>query len=77
VGLWNDETEMAMSLTLDRIRRWSDIPVGIQLSHAGRKASTEPPWIGGEQIAPDRSNGWQTEAPSSIPHSGRGRSADA
>ena len=69
VGLWDDETEMAMGRTLDRIRRWSGIPIGIQLNHAGRKASTEVPWAGGAQIAPNQPNGWQTEAPSSIPHS--------
>jgi len=68
VGLWNDETEMAMSSTLDRIRRWSSIPIGIQLNHAGRKASTEVPWVGGAQIASSAPNGWQTEAPSSIPY---------
>jgi 2,4-dienoyl-CoA reductase-like NADH-dependent reductase (Old Yellow Enzyme family) len=68
VGLWNDETEMAMSSTLDRIRRWSGIPIGIQLNHAGRKASTEVPWVGGAQIASSAPNGWQTEAPSSIPY---------
>src|SRR5262249_50827880 len=44
VGLWNDETEAAMGRTLKSIRRWSDIPIGIQLNHAGRKASTEVPW---------------------------------
>ena len=68
VGLWNDETEMAMSSTLDRIRRWSGMPIGIQLNHAGRKASTEVPWVGGAQIASSAPNGWQTEAPSSIPY---------
>ena len=68
VGLWSDETEMAMSSTLDRIRRWSAIPIGIQLNHAGRKASTEVPWVGGAQIASSAPNGWQTEAPSSIPY---------
>jgi 2,4-dienoyl-CoA reductase-like NADH-dependent reductase (Old Yellow Enzyme family) len=68
VDLWNDETEMAMSSTLDRIRRWSGIPIGIQLNHAGRKASIEVPWVGGAQIAPSAPNGWQTEAPSSIPY---------
>src|SRR5215470_1123012 len=30
VGLWNDETEAAMRATLERIRRWSDIPVAVQ-----------------------------------------------
>ena len=69
VGLWNDETEMAMRLTLDRIRRWSDMPIAIQLNHAGRKASTEVPWAGGAHIASNVPNGWRTEAPSSIPYS--------
>lgn len=54
VGLWSDETEMAMSSTLERIRRWSGMPIGIQLNHAGRKASTEVPWVGGAQIASTR-----------------------
>ena len=66
VGLWSDDTEMAMSSTLDRIRRWSSIPIGVQLNHAGRKASTEVPWVGGAQIASSSPNGWQTEAPPSI-----------
>jgi 2,4-dienoyl-CoA reductase-like NADH-dependent reductase (Old Yellow Enzyme family) len=68
VGLWSDETEMAMGSTLERIRRWSGMPIGIQLNHAGRKASTEVPWVGGAQIASSAPNGWQTEAPSSIPY---------
>jgi 2,4-dienoyl-CoA reductase-like NADH-dependent reductase (Old Yellow Enzyme family) len=66
VGLWSDETEAAMSRTLESIRRWSDIPIAIQLNHAGRKASTEVPWKGGDQFAPDHPLGWQTEAPSAI-----------
>jgi 2,4-dienoyl-CoA reductase-like NADH-dependent reductase (Old Yellow Enzyme family) len=68
VGLWNDETEAAIARTLDSIWRWSDIPIAIQLAHAGRKASTEVPWKGGVQIAPDGANGWQTFAPSPIPY---------
>jgi 2,4-dienoyl-CoA reductase-like NADH-dependent reductase (Old Yellow Enzyme family) len=67
VGLWNDATEAAIARTLESIRRWSDIPIAIQLAHAGRKASTEVPWKGGAQIPPDHSNGWQTFAPSAIP----------
>jgi 2,4-dienoyl-CoA reductase-like NADH-dependent reductase (Old Yellow Enzyme family) len=69
VGLWNDETEAAMSRVLHSIRSWSDTPVVIQLSHAGRKGSTEVPWKGGAQFAPDVLLGWNTEAPSSIAHS--------
>jgi 2,4-dienoyl-CoA reductase-like NADH-dependent reductase (Old Yellow Enzyme family) len=67
VGLWNDETETAMGRTLESIRRWSDMPIAIQLAHAGRKASTEVPWEGGAQIPPGDPHGWQTEAPSAVP----------
>jgi len=67
VGLWNDATEGAIARTLESIRRWSDIPIAIQLAHAGRKASTEVPWKGGAQVPPDHPSGWQTFAPSAIP----------
>src|SRR3974377_778203 len=50
VGLYNDETELARGRVLEAIRRWSKMPIGIQLSHAGRKASTEVPWKGGAQL---------------------------
>jgi 2,4-dienoyl-CoA reductase-like NADH-dependent reductase (Old Yellow Enzyme family) len=68
VGLWDDATEAAIARTLESIRRWSAMRVAIQLSHAGRKASTEVPWKGGIQIPPDQANGWQTVAPSAIPY---------
>jgi 2,4-dienoyl-CoA reductase-like NADH-dependent reductase (Old Yellow Enzyme family) len=67
VGLYSDETEMAMARVLDTVRRWSDMPIAIQLAHAGRKASTEKPWLGGAQIPADAPHGWQTVAPSSVP----------
>jgi 2,4-dienoyl-CoA reductase-like NADH-dependent reductase (Old Yellow Enzyme family) len=67
VGLWNDATEAAIARALESIRRWSDIPIAVQLAHAGRKASTEVPWKGGAQVPPDHPNGWQTFAPSAIP----------
>ncbi len=66
VGLWDDGTEAALRRVLDGVRAWSDIPVGIQLSHAGRKASCEVPWKGGRQIAPDAVDGWRTVAPSAV-----------
>jgi 2,4-dienoyl-CoA reductase-like NADH-dependent reductase (Old Yellow Enzyme family) len=68
VGLWDDETQAALSRVLEGVRRWSDMPVAIQLAHAGRKASTEVPWYGGKQIAPDHPHGWQTVAPSELPY---------
>lgn len=69
LGLYSDETETALARVLAAIRRYSDIPVGIQLAHAGRKASTRAPWDGGGQIAPDADSGWQTVAPSALPFS--------
>lgn len=66
VGLWDDRTEAAMAHVLAAVRRHSDMPIAIQLAHAGRKASTELPWLGGQQIAPDHEHGWQTLAPSSL-----------
>ncbi len=67
VGLYSDASEAAMARTLESIRRWSDMPVAIQLAHAGRKASSALPWHGGAQIAPAARDGWQTEAPSALP----------
>lgn len=67
VGLWNDATEAAIARTLESVRRWSAIPIAIQLAHAGRKASTEVPWKGGGQFPPEHEHGWQTVAPSAIP----------
>jgi 2,4-dienoyl-CoA reductase-like NADH-dependent reductase (Old Yellow Enzyme family) len=69
VGLWSDATEEAIARTLQSVRRWSDIPISIQLAHAGRKASTELPWKGGAHIRPHEPNGWQTVAPSAVPYS--------
>jgi 2,4-dienoyl-CoA reductase-like NADH-dependent reductase (Old Yellow Enzyme family) len=67
LGLWSDENEQALGKILRSIRRWSRMPIAIQLAHAGRKASTRVPWEGGEQIPPDEPDGWQTVAPSPIP----------
>jgi 2,4-dienoyl-CoA reductase-like NADH-dependent reductase (Old Yellow Enzyme family) len=67
LGLWSDSNEAALAGVLESVRRWSDMPIGIQLAHAGRKASTRVPWEGGAQIPPSEPRGWQTEAPSALP----------
>ena len=67
LGLWSDDTEAALARTLESIRRWSDMPIAIQLAHAGRKASTQVPWEGRTQVRPDAPAGWQTVAPSPVP----------
>ena len=67
LGLWSDDTEEALGRVLTAVRRWSGMPIAIQLAHAGRKASTRVPWEGGAQIPPTEPGGWQTVAPSPIP----------
>ncbi len=66
LGLWSDETEAALARVLDAVRAESATPLGIQLAHAGRKASVQTPWEGGAQIALE-DGGWNCVAPSPIP----------
>jgi 2,4-dienoyl-CoA reductase-like NADH-dependent reductase (Old Yellow Enzyme family) len=66
LGLWSDDTERALARVLETVRRWSEIPVAIQLAHAGRKGSTRVPWEGVTQIPPSEPGGWQTVAPSPL-----------
>ena len=66
LGLWNDATEQALGRVLDGVRRYSQMPLAIQLAHAGRKASTGLPWSGRGQLA-IADGGWQTQAPSALP----------
>lgn len=66
-GLWDDRTEAAMARVLAGVRAHSAMPIGIQIAHAGRKASCELPWRGGAQLPPDDVHGWQTVAPSALP----------
>ena len=68
VGLYDDANELAMARVLETVRAYSPIKVAIQLSHAGRKASSQPPWEGGQQVLPGQAKGWQTFAPSALPH---------
>jgi len=67
LGLWSDATEAALAPVVRAIRRYSPIKLGIQLAHAGRKASSHAPWDGGKQIAPE-AGGWIAHAPSAVPH---------
>ena len=67
IGLWSDDCEKALARTLEGVRRWSDMPIAIQLAHAGRKASTDLPWKGSAQLTPNVPNGWQTISSSNLP----------
>ena len=64
LGLWDDTTEAALAGVLASIRRYSTMPIGIQLAHAGRKASCARPWDGGKALPADDARAWQTVAPS-------------
>ena len=64
-GIWKDEHVAMLSRIAGFLREHGAV-AGVQLAHAGRKASTKPPWQGGGQIAASE-GGWQTVAPSAIP----------
>jgi len=67
LGLWDDVTEAALQPVLKAIRQYSKIAVIMQLAHAGRKASSQVPWDGG-QLIPVSQGGWLPYAPSALPH---------
>ena len=68
LGLWDDATEAALHDKLSRARKNAPpVPVCMQISHAGRKASSEVPWRGGMLIAP-QDGGWHPLGPSALPH---------
>ena len=66
-GLWNDEQEAAFTKLIADIATYSDSPIGVQLAHAGRKASTNPPWIEKGGPLTSQTGAWTTAAPSNIP----------
>jgi 2,4-dienoyl-CoA reductase-like NADH-dependent reductase (Old Yellow Enzyme family) len=66
LGLYDDATEAALRPVLAAIRQHSKIAVAMQLAHAGRKASSQLPWHGGQLLAADQGR-WATFAPSPIP----------
>lgn len=68
LGLWSDAHADALDPIVRAMRRHSPIKIAIQLAHAGRKASSQAPWEGGANIPPGQPRGWQTVAPSSVPH---------
>jgi len=66
LGIWSDEQIPFLKRITDFIHKNGSI-AGLQLAHAGRKASFDVPWKGSQQIkATD--GGWKTVAPSAIPY---------
>ncbi|MFJ5473788.1 NADH:flavin oxidoreductase/NADH oxidase [Pectobacterium carotovorum] len=62
-GIWNDEQAQAFAKVAKSIKDAGSVP-GIQIAHAGRKASANIPWEGDDHIPAGDSRGWQTIAPS-------------
>ncbi|HTN75625.1 MAG TPA: NADH:flavin oxidoreductase/NADH oxidase [Pirellulaceae bacterium] len=65
-GIWNDEQAQAFSRIAAFIHRMGGV-AGMQIAHAGRKASCQSPWLGGARLKTEAEGGWQTIAPSAIP----------
>jgi len=66
LGIYKDEHIAKLKQITDFIHHHGAV-AGIQLAHAGRKASHVIPWMGGKQIPSDQPGGWKTVAPSAIP----------
>lgn len=64
-GLWNDRQAEGMAKIAASIKAAGAVP-GIQIAHAGRKASANRPWEGDDHIISEADGGWQTIAPSAI-----------
>jgi 2,4-dienoyl-CoA reductase-like NADH-dependent reductase (Old Yellow Enzyme family) len=64
LGIWKDQHIAPLARLAEFIRGQGAAP-GIQLAHAGRKASVRPPWLGGGGVA-DSEGGWTPVAPSAV-----------
>lgn len=69
VGIWNDAQQAAWAPIASAIRSRGAV-AGIQLAHAGRKASTWSPFSGERGTVPSDRGGWQTVAPSAVAFEG-------
>jgi NADPH2 dehydrogenase len=66
LGLFSDHNEAALARVIAAARRAGAAKIGVQLAHAGRKASAQRPWEGGRALA-EGQDPWPTIAPSAIP----------
>jgi 2,4-dienoyl-CoA reductase-like NADH-dependent reductase (Old Yellow Enzyme family) len=66
MGLYSDECEAALARVVAFCRAAGTAKLGIQLAHAGRKASAQRPWQGGGPLSAAE-DPWQTIAPSELP----------
>ena len=69
LGIWNDAQAEALRPIIQAIKAAGATP-GIQIAHAGRKASANRPWEGDDHIVDGDARGWETIAPSAIAFGG-------
>lgn len=69
LGLWNDAQAEALAPMVRQIKSWGAVP-GIQIGHAGRKASANLPWEGDDHIPTGDPRGWETISPSAVAFGG-------
>ena len=69
LSLCSDENQAALARVVTFCNDFGNARMGIQLAHAGRKASTDLPWLGGAPLAASDPRGWETVAPSAVPYS--------
>ena len=72
LALCTDEQEQNLKRVVDFCHDFGNAKMGIQLAHAGRKGSTELPWLGGQQIPSVDPRGWKTDGPSSEAYAAAG-----
>lgn len=63
--LCSDDNEVALKRVIDFNKKFGVAAQGIQLAHAGRKGSTQPPALGGQSLKPEE-GAWETVAPSAL-----------
>lgn len=68
-GIWSDALAQGFAPIVKEIKKAGAVP-GIQIGHAGRKASANRPWEGDDHIAEGDPRGWPTIAPSAIAFGG-------
>ncbi len=66
MGIWGDQHIEPLARIARFVESQGAVP-GIQLAHAGRKASCAPPWIGGGRLNGPEQGAWDVVAPSPIP----------
>ena len=68
LGLYSDENEAGMTALVAGIRSYAHTPLGIQLGHAGRRASVRKPWDADTAPLPVSEGGWQVVGPTGEPY---------